>query len=208
MDELELRAGALEPADNARLATLREQEAGLSTPEAPERMAGGARRAGCPFTLVLVALLPLALLVRLVTLPWRGRIAQASERAHELERARHLSRLLDASRALEAEPDDPDRRFARGLAALAAGRTALSERDFDASVEEAGAAGSGSVRLAAAHHNRGVARARLRLPRLAARDAARARDLGLAIAPAPRGLRALLAVTWFAFRALAGLGPR
>jgi hypothetical protein len=205
VEELQEQARALD-GESPSAAALAEEEASL--PEVAAKVDPPDGRHPPGFRLVwaaFVVLLPVALLVRLVTLPFRKRIQAATQRAFDRQRAAVLSGLIDASNALDASPDDADLRFARGLWALQAGFAALAERDFDAIVRRGNAGGeTGKASPAIALHNRGVARAKMSLPRLAERDRARAEALGLTPRKAERPP---LAFAWFGFKAIAGFIP-
>lgn len=193
------RLAALSWVPESRRAALGELEAGEPTP-APERPRG---RAAIVAAIVLV--LPFALVVRLLTAPWRRRLR---EQAQERERRRGRAAIATAVEQCERAADEPDALFRRGVALLAAGRHDAAELAFDACVGRLAAGEPATTRVALALHDRGVARRGLGLPRLAARDLQRAAELEPALA-GPRGAsdraRAWAGLVRAMFRAVAGL---
>lgn len=150
---------------------------------------------------------PLALLARLLLLPFRRRIRERLEAAGLEERASAAASLERELAAPEAEGVTADAHFHRGLAFLKVGRWLEAEQEFDASVVlfEAKEA-TNTVMLARALHNRSVARTRLHLRALAARDSDRARHLDASMGVATRpGWRSSLSVLPRLFREFAGL---
>jgi hypothetical protein len=136
-----------------------------------------AARAGWGMTALAAAVGALALVVRLLTMPFRARLHdRAKRRANEARRAL-LCRALDLTerRGVAAS-------FERGCVLLQVGWTRHAERDFDrcvAEIEDAHATERDGVKLASALYDRGVCRLRLRKRKLADADMARAAELGL-----------------------------
>lgn len=172
------RAADALPVEEARGERLRDEEMRATEVPAVARPSGPRSSA---WILVLFALgLPFAVLVRVLTSPWRQALRHRARRRADRARTRALERAMAFEREAATEPP---RLIARGLAWMDVGRTARAEAAFDAAVTAARTSKDPNV-LAAALQNRGVARAQMRLPKLAAADLAeRAR-----LAPAPRGM--------------------
>ncbi|MDP1922276.1 MAG: hypothetical protein Q8L14_38915 [Myxococcales bacterium] len=192
-----------ESAPSPHLESLLEEEAEL--PRLPRE------RSGLFDTVTMVGaflfVVPLALLARLLSLPFRRRIRERLEAASLEERASAAASLERELAAPEAKGVTADAHFHRGLAFLKAGRWLEAEQEFDASVAlfEAGET-TNTVMLARALHNRSVARTLLHLPALAARDSDRARhlDASVGVTTRPRWISTLSVVARL-FREFAGL---
>lgn len=167
------RALAADPVDASHRARLIEEEAAAPELVSPAHAPTSKRSFG--WVLVLWALgAPFAVAFRVLSMPWRNALhARAARRADRL-RASGIERAIRSER--EAG-NDAQALLACGLAWLSVGETSRAERAFDAAVGVSKDDPTSAVHLAAIQ-NRGVARARLKLPRLAARDAAERRRLG------------------------------
>jgi len=168
------RALAQDPLDPSRLARLGEEEAAAPEIESPAPPPASKRSFGWVLVLWVIRA-PFAVALRLFSMPWRGALrARALRRADRL-RASGIERAIRFER--EAAADDANALVACGLAWLAVGEMARGERAFDAAVAASKHDPMATVHLAAIE-NRGVARARMKLPKLAALDAAERRRLG------------------------------
>jgi hypothetical protein len=180
--ETEAEAGADADAEavKAHVAALRiEEEALGAAPAAPARRSRWWQL--LPVALVFLIVLVPALAVRLVLFPvrWRVRDALGARGTRRRERAREA--VVEATSAVAAAPDDVDALNRRGLAYLAAGRTAEAERDFAACEARLAAGATAEITRGGALHNRSVALHRLGLPQLGSRSAAAARAAGFQI---------------------------
>jgi hypothetical protein len=155
-----------------------------------------------PWLPVVLALLVPALAIRLLTVPFRGRIGQWQDLRRWRRQQRRRADLVADSEHLAHHPDDIDRRHGRAALLVRLGHPAIADRELGGCLE---------VRESAALYvDRARVRARLGLPHLARRDVERARSLGAR----PRRLRALaypalliLATAAHLFVAAAGLDP-
>lgn len=180
--------------DDAHCEQLRREEEQL--PALPPQR-GGIGKLGA--LLVLLVLGPPALLVRLVTWPLRGWLRDRADARRDRRRAKRKQQLAEARAKLDAGPDSLDRRVDRAIVTFAEGNTARADRELSAIVRE-------RDDHAIAWHNLAVTRDRLRLPRLSAAAAARAKALGHV---AKRRSRVATYASMFAeiFVGIAGLAP-
>jgi hypothetical protein len=192
--------------DERRARLFAEEEGAPRAPRSAETR-GGERKLA-PY-LIMVLVVPAALLTRLLSWPFRASIrARAAWRAREERAAAQAARRVALTRAnerLAVAPDDVGARIDRAMLLP----PAAAEREFDACIAALEAAPETSENrrlLAVAFYDRGVMRARLRLPNLAAIDQERARALGHV--PHRQGaLRAFFGLAFVVFLALAGLEP-
>jgi hypothetical protein len=159
--------------------------------------AAPAPRRGLVFRLVILAIsivfIPVGLVLRLLTTPFRARLRAAYERRVERESQRRLDVLEVACRRLDASPADLDALFDRGVALLAAGEPGQAEADFDACVHSLEDGAPARVELAIAVHRRALARRALGTRARMEEDLARARALGWR----PPFVRLLIAHLWW-----------
>lgn len=185
------------PLDEARREALAREESA-----APDATAPTSRpRSAAPVLVIWALGLPLALLVRLVTLPFRSALRRALHRRADRARAAALEAAMSASRRA-AQSGRAEDWLASGLAWMEVGQAARAEAAFDAAL---GAADASEAIRAAATRNRGVARVRMGLPKLGARDLAAA-----PAAPPPSAtttLREAFLLARIGLTALAGLDP-
>lgn len=195
------RALAAMPIDEERRAALQALEA--EAPEPAPAPAAPRRRSAAPIVLALYALgMPFALLVRVLTIPWREALRARARRAADRARVR----VIERARALAtAAADTPEALNARGLAWLEAGDALRAELAFDASVRAAETTNARAA-LAAALQNRGIARARLGFRKLGAADARRRAALDVPLrTPLSVTLVEILQLLRIGLRVLAGL---
>lgn len=167
------------PVDPERHERLVREEEAIEEPPDPPRAPRRLR-----WFLSLYALfVPLALLVRLVTTPWRDELRRRAQRREDRERALAVEAVLAADREVADAPDDADARMRRGLALLAVAETLRAEADFDACISLLEPIEDRKEQLGAAYQNRGAARLRMRLPKLAERDVRHRTEL---LGPLPR----------------------
>jgi hypothetical protein len=166
----ELSFGA---AEHEALLEAREQEAAAD--RAPARRPK--RALGSIVVLALVVAVP-ALVVRVISLPFRGRI-ESWRFARRRQRRDHLREdALAATLRLAANPADADARHERALALLSLNEWVWADRDLGACLRDLEAGAPAKTSPGMVHYNRSVVRRWLRHPALAAADAARAVELG------------------------------
>jgi hypothetical protein len=188
---------------------------GGSPDDPPPRRTEGARSSLLLLLVFVLVVGPPALVIRLVP-PLRHWLRARLERREAIELRRHheeqLALVADSTGRLQADPRDPVAAFDRGLALLQLDVPGQAEVDFDTCVQalEAGrpapgSAGPAKVKLESALHNRGLARARLRLGALSEADLTRARELGVNLSlPLKERLRAALWLRLQLFYVIAG----
>jgi hypothetical protein len=188
--------------DDEHLAALRLEEERLpALPTAPPRpRARGGKLGTILFVfLPIAALTPPALLVRLLTWPLRRWLRERTEARRLRGRAKIEQSLAEATAKAEAAPENFQARIDRAVYLAALGHHERADRELSVCLRE-------RDDLALAWHNLAVTRERLRLPRLAAAAAARAKELGH-VAPPPRP-DSLWKFLFDVFVAIAGLAPR
>lgn len=172
------RALAADPIDASHLARLIQEEAAAPDIVSPAPAPASKRSFGWVLVLWVIGA-PFAVAFRFVAMPWRRALHARALRRADRRRARGIENALRSER--EAAAGDARALLTCGLAWLAVSESARAERAFDAAVSASKDDPTSAAHLAALQ-NRGVARARLKLPRLAARDAAERKRFG----PQPR----------------------
>jgi hypothetical protein len=130
---------------------------------------------------------PLALLTRLLSMPFRRTIRARLEAARRADRARAAALLESELAAVEAQGETGEAPFYRGVALLKGRRWLEAEEELDAYIGMLEAVEpTNKVMLARALHDRSIARDRLGLRRLAARDSDRVKQLDMSLAVATR----------------------
>lgn len=161
---------------------------------------------------LLFAMLPVALVLRLLTIPFRARLRARAARLRREARAERLREALALSASMGDRPhaiEAIEARYKRGFLLLSLGKPHGAERDFDACVRHLEAASSeggqsNGPSLPIALFNRGASRHRIGLQKLGAQDKARATELGMRRVERG-GFRLLLAPLWWSFLALSGI---